>query len=207
METKFLTEYVKYRLAHQKDAEFRRYCEEGDVDNGYVRRYLELRDRFDSMWRRLVEEVSCNAFGNGPEAIALFDLLRLYVPITHSANNKDEDDECALTRRRTDLTTLRFVSNPEKVWESFKLFEQLEKGGSMEYFLENLQKDEDRNERLVIASDLVGKLKLAWLTLNVDSFIDFNLERYSQYRSFKLSDLAEMLRRCYQAATTLPKII
>ena len=207
METAFLTEYVKYRLAHQKDAGFRRSCEEGDVNNDYVRRYLELRDRFEIMWRRLTEEVTCNAFGNGPEAIALFDLLRLYVPLTHLTTQYKENVECALTRRQTGLTTLNFVSNPEQIWDSFKLFEQLEKGGSVEYFLQNLEKDTDRNERLIVAEDLVGKLRLAWLTLNVDNFIDYNLERYAQSWPFKLSHFADLLRRCYEAATTLTRIV
>ncbi len=119
METTFLTEYLNYRLAHQKDAAFRSSCEEGDVDSEHVRRYLELRDRFEGMWRRLTEEVSCYAFGNGPEAIALFDLLRLYVPRKDSSRHNKQTDECALTRRRTDLTTLVFVSNPERFGNRF----------------------------------------------------------------------------------------
>jgi hypothetical protein len=159
------------------------------------------------MWRRLTEEVTCNAFGNGPEAIALFDLLRLYVPVTPSTMKNKESDECALTHRRTDLTSLLFVSNPEKIWESFRLFEQLEKGGSIEYFLQSLEKDGDRNESLVIAKGVVDKLKLSWLTLNVDTFIDYNLERYGRTQPFKLSKLADFLRRCYQAATTLTRIV
>lgn len=206
MDTALLIEYIKYRLAHQKDVAFRRSCEEGDVDNQYVGRYLELRDRFESMWRRLTEEVSCNAFGNGPESVALFDLLRLYVPLTSSSTRSKRDDRCALSRRRTELRTLLFASNPEKIWESFQVLEQLEKGGSVEYFLQNLKKEEDRNERLVVASDLVEKLRLAWLTLNVDTFIDYNLERYAQCRPFELADLAATLRRCYETATALTRI-
>ncbi len=77
----------------------------------------------------------------------------------------------------------------------------------MEHFLLNVEKDDEKNERLVVASDIVKKLKLAWLTLNVDVFIDYNLERYAQCRSFELFNLAELLRRCYEAATTLTRIV
>ena len=205
METNFLIEYIKYRLAHLKDATFRRSCEEGDVDSGYVRRYLELRDCFESMWRRLTEEVSCRAFGNGPEAMALFDLIRLYVPRT-CTTRRAQRDQCPLTLRRTDLSTLQFVTNPDKIWESFHLFEQLEKGGSVQSYLLKLEENDEKNQELSIASSTIRQVKLAWLTLNVDCFIDYNLERYAQCKPFDLADLASLLCRCYRAATTLTRI-
>lgn len=206
MDSTVTTEYLKYRLAFLKDKSFRLSCEEYDIDNDYVRRYLDLRDYFENMWRRLAEDVTCNAFGSGPEALALIDLLRTYVPSKCSSRN-NESNTCALTHRQSDLTALEFISNPEKIWESLKLFEQLQQGGSLENFLKNIEKDTDRDERLTLANDLITKLKLAWLTFNVESFIDFNLERFFQSQSFQLFQLANSLSQCFTAAVSLTRII
>ena len=208
MESELLTEYMKYRLAYLKDAKFRRSCEDGDVDNDYVKRYFDLRDYFERTWRRLMEEVTCSAFGDGPEALALLDLLRLYVPQTRAGPKGSYGSECALTHRRTgDLTILHFVSNPEQIWESLQLFERLQKGGAMEKFLNDLGKNADCNDQLVVASDLVWKLKFTWLTLNVDSFIDYNLERYVQSGCLSVLKMSDLLCQCYTKAITLTRIV
>ena len=58
-----------------------------------------------------------------------------------------------------------------------------------------------------VASDLVWKLKFTWLTLNVDSFIDYNLERYVQSGCLSVLKMSNLLCQCYTKAITLTRIV
>ncbi len=200
--------YLKFRLAYLRDANFRSLCENEDVDAQHVYAYFRLRDQFKERWRKLAEHVQWSVFGNKAESALIFDLLRLYVPRIRGGA-AETSTACDLTRRQTaDLTTLQFIENPERLWESMKISEQLRNGGSYERYLGSLGSKVTRDECLSVANDLVDAIRLAWLVFNVDDFVDFNLEAHFRNEEPRdLSLLSHFLTVAYERAVFLKLVI
>lgn len=167
-------DYLKFRLAYLRDYQFRERCDENRSDDPRVSRYFRLRDEFAKRWVDVADDVCHVAFSDTPEAQVLMDLLQRFVPRTLQTQNLA--GYCDVTKRAATTKRLKFITNPEKTWDSMNCVEKCRQNVTFLEFLEVVKKDTGNSEALRVDITSIDYLKAVWMSFNVDSFVDFNLQ-------------------------------
>ena len=185
MNTDELNEYLVLRDAYLNDTCFQQACNNDNVGDKNVVRYLTVKDSFDQTWALQAQDLHLRWFADTLSHQELYELLETHVFVSSSNSRttstpspkrlrtiSPKDDVCVWTGERTnELTRLLAFPDPVALWHSMSMMKWIQYGSLDQY----LQHTAVEPKTLVVSKHLEDLLRACWIVVNADKVVDVNL--------------------------------